>query len=253
MSHFKMIFHNNKPHCVSGAPGAGIVAHRRESRPIILYFLLTLSLLWLSGVVAAQKKLSEATIYYDVVISTNNDKPKAADMLDGATNIIYLKGNLSRSDFISSLGTQSTIYDAKTGTATNIKDYGDKKFMITYTAAEWKADNKKYEGLTYTIENEFKEIAGYKCQKATAKLADGSVITVYFSRDLILLNSDFQYINKNLPGLALQYQATRGDARVTYTVSNIEFTVIPLAKFDLPKTGYRVMSYSTFSKNLPKN
>lgn len=190
-----------------------------------------------------QKKLTEATISYDIVINTTNTTPKAADLLDGATSIIYLKGNSSRSEMISSLGTQSTIIDGKKGNVTVLKDYGEQKYMITMTPDNWKASNKKYEGITFTYENETKTIAGYSCQKAIGKLTDGSTFTVYFTRDLIPVNKDFQYLNKNLPGLAMQYEATLGKLKVTYTVSNINLNLVPAAKFDLPKSGYRVMSY----------
>ncbi len=37
---------------------------------------------------AAQRKLTEATITYDIVINTNNSKPQVADLLDGATSFI---------------------------------------------------------------------------------------------------------------------------------------------------------------------
>jgi GLPGLI family protein len=153
---------------------------------------------------SAQKKLTEATISYDIVINTNNTTPKAADLLDGAVSIIYLKGNSSRSEMISSLGTQSTIIDGKTGNVTILKDYGEQKYMITLTQENWKQSNKKYEGTTFTFENEYKTIAGYNSQKAIGKLADGTTFTVYFTRDLMPVNKDFQYLNKNLPGLAMQ-------------------------------------------------
>lgn len=205
---------------------------------IVLVSLLTISF-W----AGAQKKLTEATITYDIVINTNNTTPQAADLLDGAVSIIYLKANSSRAEMISSLGTQSTIVDGKTGNVTVLKDYGEQKYMIKMTAAEWKASNKKYEGSTFTYENEFKTIAGYNCQKAVGKLADGSTFTVYFTRELVPVNKDFQYLNKELPGLAMQYEANLGKQKVTYTVSNINFNLVPAAKFDLPKTGYRVMTY----------
>lgn len=211
----------------------------------ILILVLFLSFTFVSS---AQKKLTEATIYYDIVINTGNAKPKAVDMLDGATNVVYIKGNASRIDMISSLGTQSTIIDGKSGGATILKEYGDQKFMTTLTAAEWKNNNRKYDGITYSLENEFKTIAGYNCQKATGKLSDGTTFTVYFTKELLPVNDDFQYITKNLPGLAMQYEASQGNSKVTYTVSQVSFSVVPLAKFDLPKAGYRVMTYAESQK-----
>ncbi|MCW3119782.1 MAG: hypothetical protein JWM28_3864 [Chitinophagaceae bacterium] len=196
----------------------------------------------------AQKAITEATISYDIVISNTNPKPQIADMLDGATSVVYLKGPSSRSEMISSLGTQSTIIEGKTGSVVVLKDYGEQKYMITMTAQNWKESNKKYEGVSFSFVEEYKTVAGYKCQKALGKLADGSTFTVFFTKDLVPQNKDFQYLNRNLPGLALQYEASFGKLMVTYTVSNINFNPVPVAKFDIPKTGYRVMSYEESKK-----
>jgi GLPGLI family protein len=197
---------------------------------------------------SAQKKITEATITYDIIVNTNNKNPQAADLLDGATSVIYLKGNSSRSEMVSSLGKQSTVIDGKTGDVTVLKDYGDQKYMITMTPDNWKQSNKKYEGITFSYMDEFKTIAGYKCQKAIGHLPDSSTFTVYFTRDLEPINKDFQYLNKNLPGLAIQYEASLGKLMVTYVVSNINFNPVPVSKFDLPKTGYRVMTFEESRK-----
>jgi GLPGLI family protein len=191
----------------------------------------------------AQRRLTEATISYDIVINTSNSTPQTADLLDGATSVIYLKGSSSRSEMTSSLGSQATIIDGKSGNVTVLKDYGEQKYMIQMTPDNWKQSNKKYEGISFTYLNEFKTIAGYNCQKAIGKLSDSSTFNVYFTKELLPANKDFQYLNKNLPGLALQYEASLGKMMVTYTVSTISFNPVPQTKFDLPKSGYRVMTY----------
>jgi len=84
-------------------------------------------------------------------VNTSNATPKAADLLDGATNVIYLKGNSSRSEMTSSLGTQSTIIDGKTNDVTILKDYGEQKYMIKMTPLNWKESNKKYEDIQEVI------------------------------------------------------------------------------------------------------
>ena len=191
----------------------------------------------------AQKKLTEATITYDIVINTNNSKPQAVDMLDGATNIIYLKANSSRSEMNSSLGSQATIIDGKTGHVTVLKDYGEQKYMIKMTPDNWEEANKKYDSIAFTYFNEFKMIAGYNCQKAIGKLTDSSTFTVYFTKDLVPMNRNFEYLNRNLPGLAMQYETSQGKKMVTYIVSSINFNPVSQSKFDLPKSGYRLMTY----------
>ena len=200
-------------------------------------------LLLISTLGSAQRKLTEATISYDIVINTSNKTPQAADLLDGATSVIYLKGNMSRSEIISSLGTQATIVDGKTGNVTVLKEYGDQKYMIKMTAENWKESNKKSDGVVFTYYEEYKTIKDYKCQKAIGKMIDGTEFTVYFTRELIPSNMDVQYINKNLPGLAMQYEAKLGKMNVTYTVSSINFNPVAQSKFDLPKSGFRVMTY----------
>lgn len=208
-----------------------------------IYILTFIIALFSFSGLSAQRKLTEATIAYDIVINTSNKIPQAADLLDGATSVIYLKGNSSRAEMISSLGTQATIIDAKTSDITVLKDYGDKKYLITMTPEEWKKSNKKYDGVSFTYLNEFKTIAGYNCQKAIGKLSDSSTFTVYFTKELEPVNKDFQYLNKNLPGLAMQYEASMGKMMVTYTVSSINFNPVQQSKFDVPKTGYRVMTF----------
>lgn len=203
---------------------------------------LVLALAVSSGLMA-QRKLTEATISYDIVINTSSTKPGAADLLDGATSVIYLKGNSSRSEMISSLGTQATIIDGKTGDVTVLKEYGEQKYMIRMTAANWKESNKKYDGVKFEYLNEEKQIAGYTCYKAIGTLKDGSTFTVFYTKELVAANMDFQYLNKNLPGLAMQYEATIGSMKVTYTVSGINFKPVSQVKFDLPKSGYRIMPY----------
>jgi GLPGLI family protein len=209
----------------------------------IIHLLTAIVTLAGSTQLRAQRKLTEATISYDIVINTSSAKPQGADLLDGATSVIYLKGNSSRSEMVSSLGTQATIIDGKSGNVSILKEYGDQRYMISMTPDNWKQSNKKYEGVTFTYFNEFKTIQGYNCQKAEGKLTDNSVFTVYFTKDLLPVNKDFQYLNRNLPGLAMQYEATMGKMIVTYTVSSINFNPVPQAKLDLPKTGYRIMTY----------
>src|SRR5258705_11861910 len=121
--------------------------------------LLVLILVFSSLPMMAQRKLTEATITYDIVINTSNATPQAADLLDGATSVIYLKGNSSRSEMISSLGTQATIIDGKSGDVTILKDYGDQKYMIKIKEDDWKDSNKKYKEIKFTYFNKSKTFA----------------------------------------------------------------------------------------------
>lgn len=192
----------------------------------------------------AQKKFSEGTIAYDIVINTGSDKPQGADFLDGATSAVYIKGNKIRTEMVSPLGTQSVIIDGAKNSIAIMKEVGEQRYLINLTPDNWKDLNKNYEQVAFTYDNTAtKTIQGYKCSKAVGKLTDGTTFTVWYTTDLVPENRDFQYANRNLPGLALEYETNLGSLKVTYTVSKISFSPVPAAKFDLPKTGFRVLTY----------
>ena len=189
----------------------------------------------------AQKTISEGTLTY--TISTQSDKSTQADPLSGATNTVYLKGSLSRTDMSSALGKETTIYDAKNGDGVILKEYSGQKLMITLSKENWAKQNNKFEGLTFVNTGETKTIAGYNCTKANAKLKDGSSITVYYAPDVIINNKEYNQTFKNLSGLPVQYEFENGKLKFQYLLSSLNIASIPVSKFDFPKTGYRVMTY----------
>lgn len=193
--------------------------------------------------VLAQKKFSEGTLQYDIIINTGSEKPQAADFFDGATSTVFLKGAKSRIEMVSSLGTQATIIDGVSNTIAILKEYGDQRYLIRLTPANWTEINKKYEGVTFEFQNEVKNVLGYNCKKAIGKLNDGTTFTVWYTPDLLPENKNFQIVNESLPGLAMEYEAAMGKLNVTYKISKISFNPVPVAKFDLPKSGFRVMTY----------
>ncbi|HZH64827.1 MAG TPA: hypothetical protein VEY10_08020 [Flavisolibacter sp.] len=201
---------------------------------------------------AAQKKLTEGTVLYDITINTGTDKPQNAEFFDGATNAVYIKGAKTRTEMVNSLGTQSTIINQAAGKKeiTILKEYGEQKYMIALTPADWMEVNGKYESVRFTYDTTAtKTIQGYAAKKAVGSLADGTTFTVWYTPDITLDNKDFQYINRNLPGLALEYETTFSNLKVTYTASKISFAPVPAAKFELPKSGFRVVSYQESKGN----
>jgi hypothetical protein len=41
----------------------------------------------------------------------------------------------------------------------------------------------------------------------------------------------------------MEYETSFGGLKVTYTVSKVSFSIVPASKFELPKSGFRVMTY----------
>ncbi|MDE3250440.1 MAG: DUF4412 domain-containing protein [Bacteroidota bacterium] len=209
---------------------------------------LVLLLLLSAGIIAAQKRVTELTLVYDAAVSTGDNQPKLADAFDGATTTVYIKGTLSRSEMNSALASFTSIYDAKTGNAVVLQEISGQKLLIRMTAENWKDKNKRYEGIRFANTSESKTIAGYKCTKAIATLKDGSSFIVYYTKEIIPENSDYNVLFKNFEGLPLEYELTQGSLKIRYTVSRINLNPVPASKFDIPKTGYRELSYEESRK-----
>lgn len=206
------------------------------------WFLLSIAFV-AGGFVRAQKIFSEGTIVYDITVQTGSKEPQLADMFDGVTTTVYLKGSQSRTEMVSPLGSTVTIQDAKTNTGVVLKEYGNQKLLIHMTRDDWADLNKKYTGITFTPANETKTIAGYTCQKAIAKLKDGTSFTVFYTLEMVTENKDYNYQFRNLPGLPLEYESTEGKLKVRYTASKVTFDPVPIQRFKIPVSGYRELTY----------
>jgi len=180
-------------------------------------------------------------IVYDYVTTSNGASQTA-------TTTIYIKGNLVRSETSSSLFSFSTIYDSKTGQAVLLKEVSGQKLLIRLTPENWQDMNKAYNGAIFTTTSETKTIAGYKCIKAIGKNKSGPDMIVYYTNEIVPENKDYNPKFKNLDGLPLQYELSNGSFKIQYTVSKINLNPVPASKFDIPKSGYREMTYEESKK-----
>jgi len=211
---------------------------------ILILVIFSSSVMLLRG----QKKLSDLTLIYDAKVTTGNAEPRMADAFDGATTTIFLKGNMSRSEMSSALFSSTTIHDAQTGIAVVLREVSGQKLLIRMTAANWKDKNARYQGISFTNTSETREIAGYKCTKAVAKMSDGSSFTVFYTPDIIPENKEYDYHFRNLNGLPLEYELTQRNLTIRYTVSKINMNPVPASKFEIPTSGYREMTYDESKK-----
>lgn len=193
---------------------------------------------------SAQKKISDFSIIYDYEISngTSSSKPITG------SNSIFVKGSMSRSETGSQSYSSSIIHDATTGTTVILKEVSGQKILIRLTPQNWKQMNATDEVLIFSNTNETKIIAGYKCVRAVAKTQDGSEYSVYYTGELSAENIDYNPKFKNLAGLALEYEISKGDLKIKYTVSKLNLNPVPESKFDIPKTGYREMTFEESKK-----
>ena len=204
---------------------------------------LTTVLLGASAATHAQRILSEGTIQFDVTVQTGKPDPQLADMFDGAKASIQLRGGLSRSELVSALGRTVTIYDHRAGTGVVLREFGQQKILIRMGKADWAQKNQRYEGMRFEYGTETKMVAGFPCERAAAVQPAGSRFTVWFARGLVAENAAFDPQFSRLPGTALEYESSVGGIRVKYSAVTVSFDPVPILRFEVPKSGYREMSF----------
>lgn len=200
------------------------------------------------GAATAQQTYSEGMVTYNIVVNTGNNEPKAADLLDGATQKIYFKGVNTRTELSSILGKTVTLHDSKTGAAVVMNEYGEQKILIRMTKDDYDDRNSKYAGVQFELMPETKKIMGYNCKLAIAKLKDGTTFRVYYTMELAFQNKDYGAQFKNLPGFPLEYESELGKMKVTCIADKVTFDPVPSAMFDVPKAGFREMTYEEIKK-----
>ena len=212
--------------------------------------LLALALSTTIGISSfAQKVVSELTLVYDASISSGSAEPRMADALDGSTTTLYIKGHLSRVEMVSALFSSTTIHDSKSGNAVVLREVSGQKLLIRMNSDNWQEKNKRYKDIEFKNTGETKNIAGYNCKKAVATLKDGSSFVVYYTPDLIPENRNYDYQFRSLNGLPLEYELNMGKMTIEYTVSKVNLNPVPASKFDIPKSGYREMTYDESKKS----
>ena len=210
-----------------------------------LIVLLCCSLLTIP-IVRAQKKVSELTLVYDYSFSSTGKG--GAPSAENAVHTVYIKGNKSRTEITNPLFSSTTIYDANTGFGVILKEVSGQKLLIRLNPDNWAERNRMYDGIVFKNTNETKDIAGYKCIKAIGQTASGTTITVYYTRDIIPENRQYEPPFRTLDGLPLEYELTSGDRTIKYRISRINLNPVPASRFDIPRSGYREMNYEESKK-----
>lgn len=196
-----------------------------------------------NGITQNPKIISECMVVYEVSVDDSKADPQVVKAMAGATKVLYIKGSKTRSELTTPNFQQAVIYDSKTDSTIVLREFGNSKYISFLNEDKRNEKNKKFEGVSFTNTDETKTILGYECKKVIATLKDGSTYTMYYSPSIIPSSRDYEYQFKDLPGFVLEYEAEteNGKSKVKYTASKITLTPVASVKFDVPKSGYRVL------------
>jgi GLPGLI family protein len=187
----------------------------------------------------AQKRFSEGTIVYSVAMISGGVKTPGETV-----SLQMIKGGHFRSELTSDVGKTTTIYDLSEAAGAILREFGTQKIMIPLGKREWDLREQKKGIINFNFLDETKEILGYTCSKAVAEKADGTSIVLFFTKGVIPENKDMELQFQQLPGFVLEYESMQGDFTVSYKAKFLNFDPVPIQKFDLPKSGYRILEYT---------
>lgn len=206
--------------------------------------ILLLPLAWLiSSIGYGQKFFSEGTITYAVHTTVDGKS-----VTDGVFSVQQIKGSFTRVELKSPLGKNITLFNARDEEGAILQEYGSQKIMIPVTKENLEERNVKYQSMVFAASTESKQILEYNCNKASAVLADGTVIEAFYSKELLTDNLGIGFQFGKLPGLALEFTSISGNKAVKYIATSISFEPVPIQNFDMPSSGYRVMSFEESKK-----
>ena len=195
-----------------------------------------------------QEVIYDATLSYSVSVNSSMDK-EVSKLFEGATYKVYLKGLMSKTELKTTLGTESSIYDSKENVGVILKEYSNQKLMISMNQNNWNDKNKIFHELQFKEDVEKLNINGALCKKAKAINTKGDIIVVYYNPEVILSNKEYNNSFYSLNGLPVKYeQQLKNGTTYIYSLINIDFDIVSSNKFDIPKSGYRVISYEEASK-----
>lgn len=207
------------------------------------YLLLVFCLTSIYSQAQETKIITDCTVNYDVAVEDAKASPDMVKAMSGAVKTLYIRGSKTRSDLEATGFKQTTLYNSKNDSTIVLRELGSAKYISYLDQTKRKEKNKKYEGIKFENTSEKKTILGYETNKVIAKLTDGSTYNVYYTITIVPSNKEYEYQFKDLPGFVLEYEALSEDGklRVKYSASKISLVPVPVAKFDVPKSGYRVL------------
>ncbi len=196
----------------------------------------------------SQKAISELTAHYSLSIKNNLGE----DQLRDAEWKLCIKGDQTRTDLTSKLGSESSIWDRKTGVGMILKEYSGQKLLINLTQEDWLRLNKDFRNMVFNIQPGITTINDYACKKATA--ANGEkMVELYFSDDYPLLNNDYNMSFLGIRGLPVKIiindKKAGNEWVATYLLNNLNTDIVPITLFNPSHNGFRVLNFSEMMKN----
>jgi hypothetical protein len=187
---------------------------------------------------SAQKLFSEGTVIYSVETQANGKSGT-----DSAIYSLKVKGANIRTELSSVIGKSIYIYDLREGIGAVLRDFGGQRILIPVDRNNWNEITGIFRSMNYTVAEGDTTLLDYHCLKLIGALADGSMLTIWYTEDILPEIKELNFPLININGLPLMIEMSNGDQKVLYKALSINYDPVQVQNYDIPKNGYRVLTF----------
>jgi hypothetical protein len=187
---------------------------------------------------SAQKLFSEGTVIYSVETQANGKSGT-----DSAIYSLKVKGANIRTELSSVIGKSIYIYDLREGIGAVLRDFGGQRILIPVDRSNWNEITGIFRSMNYTAAEGDTTLLDYHCLKLIGALADGSMLTIWYTEDILPEIKELNFPLTNINGLPLMIEMSNGDQKVLYKALSINYDPVQVQNYDIPKNGYRVLTF----------
>ena len=206
----------------------------------VLFIYVLIGFLASSCKYANPKYINEGIIEYDAKV-VDEDHPMAG--LAPGKMTVKFKNNMFAAE-MSSMGVFTTTFIANPAkkTLTQLVKVFNVKQACIDDEKMIQEENDAYK-LNFTETKETKEIAGYKCKKLIATMADDPTVKfdVFYTEEMNVTNSNFSNPYSQVKGMLMEYRLKKFGLEMTFTALGVKKEEIPDEEFELP-AYYKVIS-----------
>lgn len=191
----------------------------------------------------AQKSF-EGTVNYSINYTDMPDEMKQYESMMPKEMTLKIKGDKSRMEQSSAMGSTTTITDDKAKKVTVLLNMmGQKIAMEQNTSEDKEKETPKINYLEGT-----KKIAGYTCKKAEITHSDiEEAMVVYYTEDISGTKTNAQF--KGLNGFLMEYTIKNQGMTMTIAAKEVKEEKISNAEFTIP-SDYESMTEEEFKKQM---
>jgi hypothetical protein len=188
-----------------------------------------------------QRILTEAKLEYSLTPIPEKGQESLAAAFKNATRIVWLRGNMVRTDFFSPNLQQSIIYNSTTGAATLLRASGEEKYQWNLDSAQWKQYNEKWKATGFRETGETASIGGYECNGVMARFVSGDSSFIFYTRQIFPLAIGYEPMIDGLRGIPVQYEWVIAGLKIRYKLVSVQTGPVGAPRFEIPKSGYKII------------